>query len=264
MGDGQPPQGQTYWHQLGDLIGAPSVGGPPTAPPGGRPVADARAPASAASVPSAMGTDLGAFTDRDTVLRVRPMSGPEIVQAFLDDDARLVPDATAPVYVLEPDLGSISPGIARVTRSALRPVLGPDGDDPVGHAIEVRVSTVFGHAHLATLYTTRIATGVDGAPGPTVFVEDRLSRDSRPARVTRTWGARLTVTVMASGMDPEELDARVERALRAEFVSGVQVRGTSGAPVAAPYVLDTVEREAERVKVVRVGQAPEPQRRVTA
>ena len=52
------------------------------------------------------------------------------------------------MYV-EPELGSISPGTARVTRSALRPVLAPDGDDPVGYAIEVRVVNVFGHAHPA-------------------------------------------------------------------------------------------------------------------
>jgi hypothetical protein len=260
VGIGRPAQGQTYWTQLGDLIGAPATGARPGPAVTQHRDAEAGVASAGSPTPGAAPADLGAFTDRDPIIRARPLTGPDVVRAFLDHDARLVPEASLPVYVVEPELGSISPGTARVTRSALRPILAPGDDDPVGYAVEVRVVTVFGHAHPATLHTTKIAERLDGTRGPTVFVEDRLSRDSRPVRVTRRWGSQ--VTVLAPGLEPEELDERIERALRAEFVSGVHVSGSSGGPVAAHYVTDTVERESARVKVVQVGQVPDQQHRV--
>lgn len=263
MENSVPGHGQTYWNQLNDLIGAPTTGGQPGPSTPHRPDAGTHPSAPRPTAADAPPPGLGTFTDRDPIVRVRPLSGPDVVHTFLDEDAALVPDATLAVYVVEPALGSISPGTASVTGSMLRPIFGPDGDDPVGYALGVRVRTEFGHSHPATLYTTRIAQTIDGDPAPTVFVEDRLSRDSRPVRVTRRWGSRLTVTVLAPGLDPEELDERVERALRAEFVSSVHVSGSSGGPVAAHYVADTVEREAARVKVVQIGQIPDQQHRVT-
>jgi hypothetical protein len=261
MGSGHPAQGQTYWTQLGGLIGNPPVDGRPEPAAEQRPE---RPMTTAPAAPIARPADLGTFTDRDPIVRARPLTGPDVVKAFLDDEARLKPEASLAVYIVEPELGSISPGTARVTHSALRPVLAPGSDDPVGYAIEVRVVTVFGHSRPATLHTTKIAETLDGVQAPTVFVEDRLSRDAHPVRVTRRWGSQLTVTVLAPNLEPEELDERIERALRAEFVSGIHVSGSSGGPVATSYVADTVERESARVKVVQIGQIPDQQHRATA